>query len=195
MDMDTELWKCTAAELAGAVRRGEISAAEVTESHLARIAEVNPAVNAVTQLLADHACRDAEELDRQRRAGQRLGPLAGVPFTVKENIGIGGVPTTHGIARFQQMVAAQDAPPVARLRAAGAIPIGHSNMPDLTLVECTRAVSCSATPPTPGTPAALRAAPAAATVPRWRPAWHRSAWATTLAARCASRPPSAARPA
>jgi hypothetical protein len=131
--METELWKCTAAELAAAVAEGEVSAADVVESHLARIAGVNPVVNAVTQTLADIACRDADEIDRRRVAGQRPGPLAGVPFTVKENIGIGGVPTTHGLARFREMRAPADAPPVARLRAAGAIPIGHSNMPDLTL--------------------------------------------------------------
>ncbi|WP_425582649.1 amidase [Streptomyces thermolineatus] len=129
----TELWKWTAAELAAAVACGEISAAEVVESHLARIAEVNPVVNAVTQTLADTARRDAEDLDRRRAAGERPGPLAGVPFTVKENIGIGGVPTTHGLAHFRGMRAGEDAPPVARLRAAGAIPVGHSNMPDLTV--------------------------------------------------------------
>jgi amidase len=119
--------------LAAAVAAGAVSAADVVESHLARIAEVNPVVNAVTQTLADIARRDADEIDRRRLAGRRLGPLAGVPFTVKENIGIGGVPTTHGLAHFRQMLAQADAPPVARLRAAGAIPIGHSNMPDLTL--------------------------------------------------------------
>ncbi|MFC7304485.1 amidase [Streptomyces monticola] len=132
-DTGTELWKHTAAELAAAVAGGEVSALEVTESHLARIAEVNPAVNAVTRLLADRAREDAAALDRRLAAGERLGPLAGVPFTVKENIGIGGVPTTHGIARFKDLAPAVDAPPVARLRAAGAIPVGHSNMPDLTL--------------------------------------------------------------
>lgn len=131
--METELWKCTAAELAAAIAGGTVSAAEVMENHLARIAEVNPVVNAVTQTIADVARHGADEIDRRRVAGQRLGPLAGVPFTVKENIAIGGVPTTHGLARFRDMRAQADAPPVARLRAAGAIPIGHSNMPDLTV--------------------------------------------------------------
>jgi amidase len=131
--METDLWKWTAAELATAVGAGKVSAREVIESHLARIAHVNPVVNAVTQTLADGARRDADELAGRRAAGQRLGPLAGVPFTVKENIDIGGVPTTHGLARFREMRAQADAPPVARLRAAGAIPIGHGNMPDLTL--------------------------------------------------------------
>ncbi|MFH8366532.1 amidase [Streptomyces sp. NPDC018031] len=131
--MGNLLWKMAANGLAAAVARGEVSAAEVVESHLERIAEVNPAVNAVTQLLADRAREDAAELDRRLAAGEKPGPLAGVPFTVKESIGIGGVPTTHGAPRFRDLVAPADAPPVARLRAAGAIPIGHSNMPTLTL--------------------------------------------------------------
>jgi amidase len=61
--VEAELWKCTAAELAAAVAEGEVSAAEVIESHLARIAEVNPAVNAVTQTLADIARGHAGETD------------------------------------------------------------------------------------------------------------------------------------
>ncbi|MFE7814483.1 amidase [Streptomyces sp. NPDC057433] len=64
---------------------------------------------------------------------QELGPLAGVPFTVKESTAVEGVPTTFGTARFRDLVAPADALPVARLRAAGAIPIGHGNMPTLIL--------------------------------------------------------------
>lgn len=122
-----------AVQQAAAVRAGEISAADLVEAHLERIAEVNPWVNAVTQQLGDSARQAAAELDRRRRAGEALGPLAGVPFTVKENIDIAGVPTTHGVPRFRDNIAASDSPSVARLRAAGAIPIGHANMPDLTI--------------------------------------------------------------
>ncbi|TJZ57285.1 indole acetimide hydrolase [Streptomyces piniterrae] len=131
--MDTELWKSTATELAAEVTRGEVTAAEVVESHLARIAEVNPAVNAVTQLMADDARMAARETDRRRAAGERLGPLAGVPFTVKENIHVAGWPTTHGVEKLRDHVPEADSPPVRRLRDAGAIPIGHANMPDLAL--------------------------------------------------------------
>ncbi|ASU84163.1 indole acetimide hydrolase [Nocardiopsis gilva YIM 90087] len=126
-------WSATAGEQAAAVRSGGASAAEIVESQLARIAEVDPAVNAVTQLLADRARETAAELDRQRSRGEDPGPLAGACFTVKESIAIEGVPTTHGASHFANAVAAADAPPVARLRAAGAIPIAHSNMPTLTL--------------------------------------------------------------
>ncbi|WP_030241854.1 amidase [Streptomyces sp. NRRL S-350] len=129
--MGDALWKLTAAAQAEAVRGGEVSAVELVESHLERIAEVNPEVNAVTQLLAERARQAAEWTDRRRAAGEELGPLAGVPFTVKESTAIEGVATTFGTPRFRDLVAPADAPPVARLRAAGAIPIGHSNVPTL----------------------------------------------------------------
>ncbi|WP_030060969.1 MULTISPECIES: amidase [Streptomyces] len=127
------LWSKPATELAAAVRNGDASALDVVDSHLARIAEVNPHLNAVTQLLADRARAAARDTDRRRAAGEELGPLAGVPFTVKECTPIEGVATTFGTPRFRDHVAPADAVPVARLRAAGAIPIGHSNMPTLIL--------------------------------------------------------------
>ncbi|MER5432328.1 amidase [Streptomyces sp. NPDC002588] len=131
--MRDTLWKMPAAAQAKAVRNGDVSAVELVESHLDRIADVNPQVNAVTQLMADRAREAAEQTDLRRAAGEELGPLAGVPFTVKETTAVEGVPTTMGITRFRDLVATADAPPVARLRAAGAIPIGHSNIPTLVL--------------------------------------------------------------
>lgn len=82
---DDALWRMTAADQAAAVRGGQVSAAKLTDSHLARIEAVNPRVNAVTQLWADRAREEAARLDRRRAAGEELGPLAGVPFTVKES--------------------------------------------------------------------------------------------------------------
>ncbi|MEU2506416.1 amidase [Streptomyces sp. NPDC007863] len=131
--MRDALWRMSAAAQAEAVRGGEVSAVELVDSHLERIAEVNPRVNAVTQLLAERAREAAALTDRRRAAGETLGPLAGVPFTVKESTAVEGVPTTFGAERFRDLVAAADAPPVARLRAAGAVPIGHSNIPTLIL--------------------------------------------------------------
>ncbi|MEU2791509.1 amidase [Streptomyces sp. NPDC007100] len=133
MGAQKALWELSAGEQAAAVRSGEVSAVELADRHLERIAEVNPAVNAVTQLLADRARAAAAGVDRRRAAGEDPGPLAGVPFTVKETTAIEGVPTTYGAERFRHNVARCDAPPVARLRAAGAVPIGHSNMPTLVL--------------------------------------------------------------
>ncbi|MFE2474541.1 amidase [Streptomyces sp. NPDC059389] len=127
------LWKMSAAAQAEAVRRGEVSAAELVSSHLERIAEVNPQVNAVTQVMAERARAAAARTDRLRAEGAALGPLAGVPFTVKETTAVEGVPTTFGTPRFRDRVAPADALPVARLRAAGAVPIGHANVPTLIL--------------------------------------------------------------
>ncbi|MER6051401.1 amidase [Streptomyces sp. NPDC001793] len=129
----TELCALEASELAKLLASGEVSAAETVEAHLERIAEVNPQVNAVTRLLEDSARQAARETDRRRAAGEQLGPLAGVPFTVKENIHVAGSATTHGVPYFRDWAAQADAPPVRRLRAAGAIPIGRTNMPDLAL--------------------------------------------------------------
>ena len=127
-----EIWGWRAAAIGRAVGAGEVTAREVVEGCLARIEEVNPAVNAVT-VRFDEALDEADRVDTRVRAEERVGPLAGVPFTVKENIDVAGYPTTHGVPHFRDAVAAADAPPVRRLRLAGAIPIGHSNMPDLTL--------------------------------------------------------------
>ncbi|MFE2529205.1 amidase [Streptomyces sp. NPDC059382] len=131
--MRDALWRMTAAEQAAAVRGGDVSALELVDSHLERIAEVNPRVNAVTLVLADRARAAAARTDRGRAAGEVAGPLAGVPFTVKESTAVEGVPTTFGVERFRDLVAPADAPPVARLRAAGAIPVGHANIPTLIL--------------------------------------------------------------
>ncbi|MBP0932194.1 MULTISPECIES: amidase [Streptomyces] len=131
--MRDDLWRMPATAQAEAVRAGEVSAVELVESHLERIAEVNPRINAVTQLFADRARGAAALTDRRRAAGQPLGPLAGVPFTVKESTAVEGTATTFGVERFRGLLAPADAPPVARLRAAGAVPIGHSNIPTLIL--------------------------------------------------------------
>ncbi|MFF4456524.1 amidase [Streptomyces goshikiensis] len=131
--MQDDLWRMPATAQAEAVREGDVSAVELIDSHLERIAEVNPRINAVTQLMADSARGAAALTDRRRAAGHALGPLAGVPFTVKESTAVEGVATTFGTERFRDLVAPADAPPVARLRAAGAVPIGHSNIPTLIL--------------------------------------------------------------
>lgn len=131
--MPTPIHTRTAAELAAAVASGDLTAQEAVEAHLERIAAVNPAVNAVTAPLADRARAEAAQVDRRRAAGEPLGPLAGVPFTVKENIHVAGTATTFGVPRLRDLVAREDAPPVRRLRAAGAVCVGRTNLPDMTL--------------------------------------------------------------
>lgn len=119
-------------ELAAAVRDGSLSAADVIRRTLERIQEVNPTVNAITRR-AEQAMADAEALDRRRERGEELGPLAGVALTVKENIPVLGMATTHGARFLAGNVAERDAPPVARLRRAGAVVVGRTNMPTLTM--------------------------------------------------------------
>ncbi|HSL56850.1 MAG TPA: amidase [Acidimicrobiales bacterium] len=128
-----ELWARGAGALAAAIAAGEVSSREVIEAHLARIEAVNPVVNAVTVVLADSALEAADAADRAVAAGQALGPLHGVPFTVKENIDLAGTATTNGLVALADAIAPLDAPQVSRLRAAGGIPIGRTNLPDLGL--------------------------------------------------------------
>src|ERR1035441_8527255 len=92
-----ELWRKTASELARLISSKKVSSEEVIETHLARIEAVNPKVNAVVRVLASEARAAALEADRRTAAGGPLGQLHGVPFTVKENIDMAGLPTTWGV--------------------------------------------------------------------------------------------------
>src|SRR5262245_20607535 len=127
----SEIWQLSVIELAHRIAQRQLSAAEVVDAHLARIAAVNPTINAVVRVLTDDARSAAVEADRRLAAGEAVGPLHGVPFTVKENIDMADLPTTWGVAALANVVAATDAPVVERMRAAGAIPIGRTNMPDM----------------------------------------------------------------
>jgi amidase len=131
--MTTELWRLGAIELAGMIARREVSSAEVIDAHLSRIDEVNPALNAIVRVLGPEARAAAVEADRLVAAGDVLGVFHGVPLTVKENIDLAGTPTTSSLAVFADAVVPIDAPAVSRMRAAGAIPIGRTNLPDLGL--------------------------------------------------------------
>jgi amidase len=120
-------------ELATRVRDGRVTAAAVVDAHLARIAAVNPAVNAVTVVLDDRARETAAALDKRIAAGEDPGPLAGVPITVKENIDLTWSATTSGLPFAAGAVPPSHATPVERLLGAGAIPVGRGNMPDIGL--------------------------------------------------------------
>jgi amidase len=122
-----------ATELADAIRSGQVSSREVVEAHLRRIEEVNPAINAVPVVLSEQALEAAAVADRVTASGGELPPLHGVPFTVKGNIDLAGTPTTHGIKALAAAYPAMDAPAVERMRGAGAIPIGHTNLPDFAI--------------------------------------------------------------
>jgi amidase len=127
------IWKYSALELARLIAQREVSSAEVVDAHLARIDAVNPGLNAIVRVLADEARAAALAADQQLARGATLGPLHGVPITVKENIDMAGLPTTWGVKALSNAVVPLDAPVVQRMRAAGAIPIGRTNLPDMAL--------------------------------------------------------------
>src|SRR5215475_8599201 len=115
------------------IRSREVSSREVIQAHLDRVDAVNPHVNAVVRLLPDLALAAADAADKMVADGSELGPLHGVPCTVKENIDLAGTPTTQAVPALAEAVAPVDAPQVERLRAAGAIPFGRTNLPDFGL--------------------------------------------------------------
>ncbi|MBZ5633177.1 MAG: amidase [Acidobacteriia bacterium] len=119
-------------EQARLIRDGGVSSAELVDAHLKRIEQVNLSLNAVVEVLADEARKAARHIDEQRAHGAALGPLAGVPFSIKDSIEVAGTVCTAGTLGLRSAPAStRDATLVARLRAAGAIPIARTNLPDL----------------------------------------------------------------
>ncbi|MBS0224330.1 MAG: amidase family protein [Proteobacteria bacterium] len=127
--MHRELWRWSAVDLARAIRNGTVSSREAVQSALDRIAAVNPTINAVVHVLADEALADAARADAARASGAVLGPLHGVPVTIKVNIDQRGCATTNGVVAFRDVIATDDSPPVANLRKAGAVIVGRTNTP------------------------------------------------------------------
>jgi aspartyl-tRNA(Asn)/glutamyl-tRNA(Gln) amidotransferase subunit A len=117
-------------EIAAAVRRRELSPVDVMEATLARVAALNPTLNAFVALRADEAMQEARALGERIARGDDPGPLAGVPFGVKDEESLAGLATTYGSVPFRDNMATRDSTQVARLRRAGAIPIGKTNMPE-----------------------------------------------------------------
>ncbi len=134
----SDMWKQSAFTLAELVRNGDASAVEVTESALARLARANPAINAVVTEMPEAALATAREVDARRSRGEALGPLAGVPVTVKVNVDQVGFATTNGLKIQRDLVAEEDNPVVANLKNAGAVIIGRTNTPAFSLRWFTR---------------------------------------------------------
>ncbi|MFE5699785.1 amidase [Rhodococcus koreensis] len=116
--------------IARAVTSREVSASQVLDDHLAHIKARNPELNAVVTVAEDQAIRAADDLDSRIGRGEDVGPLAGVPFTVKDLIATAGVRTTAGSRALEHNVPSVDAPAVAAMRAAGAILVGKTNTPE-----------------------------------------------------------------
>ncbi|HEY7295285.1 MAG TPA: amidase [Dehalococcoidia bacterium] len=118
-----------ASELARAIREREVTSSEVIEAHLARIAAINPSINALVQLPAERARAEARASDAALARGEPRGPLHGVPFTVKDTLDVAGVVGAMGVPERAGFIPASDATVVARLRAAGGIVLGKTNVP------------------------------------------------------------------
>ncbi len=123
----------TATEIAKKVRAGEVSAQEVVDAHIRRIEKVNSALNAVVIPVFEQARRDAEAADETRRRGDPLGPLHGVPLTIKEQFLVKDTATTFGLPHQRDHRATEDGPLVKRLRDAGAIILGKTNTSQLLI--------------------------------------------------------------
>jgi amidase len=128
-----EIIYASATELARAIRRKEVSSEEVVGAYLKRIEEVNPQLNAVVHLTAESAKREAREADEALARGESKGVLHGVPVTIKDAFETAGVVSCGGTKGRAGFVPEADAEGVARLRAAGAVVLGKTNVPEASL--------------------------------------------------------------
>lgn len=129
-----DLLTASAVQLAARIRAREISSRAVVDAHISRIEKVNPALNALAEGRFEQARAEADACDARLRAGEvDLPPLFGVPCTIKESFGLTGMPNTAGLVPRKGIRSEQDATVVARVRAAGAIPLGVSNVSELCM--------------------------------------------------------------
>ncbi|MFN5566581.1 MAG: amidase family protein [Bradyrhizobium sp.] len=123
------VWQWSAVDTAAAIRSGAVSSVEVTEAHIARMAEVNPKLNAVVVDLSEDALKAARAADKSRN---KTGLLHGVPVTIKENVDYQGRPNPNGVPAQMGIIAPSDAPVVRNLKNAGAIVLGLTNTPEFS---------------------------------------------------------------
>ncbi len=129
----TQLWQLSAVDQANGIREGQFTATALVESVLARVAEKNPALNAIVDPLNDQALQAAAKADADVASGLALGSLHGVPVTIKVNVDTQGRPTTNGMTVFKDVIAPDNSPIVQNLLNAGAIIIGRTNTPEMSM--------------------------------------------------------------
>ena len=127
---NSDLLFTSAARAAALIRRGELSPVTLMQAVLDAAAAARGTLNPFVALLEDRAMADAREAEQAVRDGRKLGPLHGIPVSIKDQVDVGGAVTTHGSAIFAGNLAAADDAVVARLRAAGAIPFAKTTLPE-----------------------------------------------------------------
>jgi amidase len=127
------LWQQGAVELAAGIRRKQFSCSEVMVSVVERIRALNPKLNAIVIDLTDQALAEAAAADRALQRGVEPGPLFGVPVTIKVNVDQEGQATTNGLPALANLIAPADSPIVRNLCRAGAIVVGRTNTPELSM--------------------------------------------------------------
>ena len=133
----TEIITRPAHEQAALLAAGEVSAVELAQAHLDQIEAINPALNAFLHVDADGALATAAEIDARRAAGERLSQLAGVPIAVKDNFCTSGLPTTCGSRMLEGWIPPYDATVVTRLKEAGLVILGKTNMDEFAMGSST----------------------------------------------------------
>jgi amidase len=131
--MSAPLWALDAVELAEMIRRRAVSCREAVSAALARLDAVNPRINAVVHPRHEAALAEATAADQALARGAAVGPLHGVPITIKVNVDLAGCPTDNGVVAFKHLVATRDNPVVANLRRAGGIVVGRTNTPAFSM--------------------------------------------------------------
>lgn len=127
----------SAVEIARSIAAREVSCVEVVTTHLERIHAVNPGLNAVVTFAEERALHEAQQADKSLAAGHSCGPLHGVPITLKDSFDTEGIRSTASTEGRRHFIPDKDATAVARLRAAGAIVLGKTNTPEITIGAAT----------------------------------------------------------
>ncbi|MEH2549228.1 amidase [Bradyrhizobium sp. AZCC 2262] len=131
-ELPSEVWRWDAKDVADQIRAGTISCSEVAASYLKRISQVNPKLNAIVHLDEERVLRAAKQADETLKRQGAVGPLHGVPVTIKLNVDVKGEATTNGVVANKALIAPEDSAVVTNLRRSGAIILGRTNVPSFS---------------------------------------------------------------